>query len=210
MALPLAEGAIYRITRIGNVPWILGNGVHSRNSPQHDPNFREIGNSDLIGKRNTKEIPIAPGGTLSDYVPFYFTPHSPMLLNIKTGRNVPQRPMSEIVILVSSLQKLVECGVPFVFSDRHAYVAAAQFSSDMNDLTNIDWAILHARDFKHDLNNPGKVERYQAEALVHKSVPLNALLGIACHGVTQENELNGLLATHSVTLPVRVKPGWYF
>lgn len=53
---------------------------------------------------------MAPGGTLSDYVPFYFTPCSPMLYNIKTGYNgVPkQEAMEEIVLLVASLRKLAE------------------------------------------------------------------------------------------------------
>jgi hypothetical protein len=157
MGLTATEGMIFRITHIDNVPWILTNGIHSRNSPKHDPSFREIGNPDLIGKRNTKTVPIAPDGSLSDYVPFYFTPYSPMLLNIKTGYNgIPKRPMSEIVILYSSLPKIVEHNLPFVFTDRHAYVATAQFSSDLKDLERIDWKILQARDFKRDAKDLGK------------------------------------------------------
>ena len=45
----------------------------------------EIGNPDLIDKRTHRIVPAPPGGTLSDYVPFYFTLYSPMLYNIKTG-----------------------------------------------------------------------------------------------------------------------------
>ena len=52
-------------------------------------------------------------------MPFYFTPFSPMLYNIKTGYNgIKQRPMNEIVIFVSSLRLLEGRGIPFVFSDR--------------------------------------------------------------------------------------------
>jgi hypothetical protein len=43
-----------------------------------DPDFRNIGNADLISKRETRQVPIPPGGMLSDYIPFYFTPWSPV------------------------------------------------------------------------------------------------------------------------------------
>jgi hypothetical protein len=75
----------------------------------------------LIDKRHDRDIPCAPFGTLSDYVPFYFTPFTPMLLNIKTGYNgIRKRPVEEIVIFVSPLPVLRKKGVPFLFTDRHA------------------------------------------------------------------------------------------
>src|SRR6266446_10848878 len=129
------KALIYRITHIDNVPWILENGLHCRNSTTRDPNFREIGNQELVGKRSNRIIDVPPQGTLSDYIPFYFTPHSPMLYNIKTGWNgLKQTPMPDIAIIVSSLYALAERGIRFVFADRHAYVMAAQFSNDLGDL----------------------------------------------------------------------------
>src|SRR5689334_1458537 len=117
---------IFRITHRDNLPWIVGNGLHCASSHVRDPAFVPIGNAELIGKRSTKAVPVAPGGTLSDYVPFYFTPRSPMLLNIKTGYNgIRQRRNDEIVILVTALPHLRKINVPFLFSDRHAYLAAA-------------------------------------------------------------------------------------
>jgi ssDNA thymidine ADP-ribosyltransferase, DarT len=65
----------------------LDNGVHCRNSTTKDPKFVQIGNADLIIKRHSKVASGPYGGTLSDYVPFYFTPLSPMFYNIKTGWN---------------------------------------------------------------------------------------------------------------------------
>ena len=79
------KALIFRIVHRDNVPWILDHGLHCRNSGSADPNYVEIGNPDLISKRNHHSVPKPPGGTLSDYVPFYFTPFSPMLLNITTG-----------------------------------------------------------------------------------------------------------------------------
>jgi ssDNA thymidine ADP-ribosyltransferase, DarT len=202
---------IFRITHIGNVPWILDHGLHCCNSNCRDPNFREIGNPDLIGRRTRRAVPIAPGGMLSDYVPFYFTPHSPMLLNIKTGWNGLQKtPMPDIAILVTSLDRVAKEGIRFVFTDRHAYVMGAQFFGELCDLVHIDWPLLQARDFKRNPDDPGKCERYQAEALIHGVVPVSALSGIAYHGAAQEKVLQEEVTRRSLTTTVAVKPGWYF
>jgi hypothetical protein len=58
-----------------------------------------------------------------------------MLYNIKTGfQGLTRRPMSEIVIMVSSLHALARKGIPFVFTDRHAYLQLASFFPTSRDL----------------------------------------------------------------------------
>jgi hypothetical protein len=125
---------IFRITHRDNLPWILENGLDCRNSDKIDPKFVNIGNPTLISDRHHVGVPIPPGGTLSDYIPFYFTPLSVMLLNIKTGyRGIQQRRNDEIAILVCSLPRLAQNGVRFVFTDRHARLAAAEFFGDVKN-----------------------------------------------------------------------------
>jgi hypothetical protein len=176
-----------------------------------DPTFVNIGNPDLISKRNGRVVPLPPGGTLSDYVPFYFTPRSPMLLNIKTGyHGITQRPNEDIIILVSSLHKLHASGLAFLFTDRHAYPPTAQFFDDLARLDMIDWAILQRSDFKRDNDDLGKVERYQAEALVHAHVPVTQLVGIACCSEAVATALRVQIAAAGVDLKVAATPGWYF
>jgi len=75
------KALIFRIVHRLNVPWILEHGMCCRNSGLQDPNYRTIGNPELIDKRQRRHVPIPPSGTLSDYVPFYFTPFTPMLYN---------------------------------------------------------------------------------------------------------------------------------
>lgn len=201
---------VFRITHITNVPWLLDNGVHCPNSEVRDPAFRRIGNLDLIAKRPHRMVPIPPGGTLSDYIPFYFTPCSPMLYNIKTGyQGVERLPMSEIVILASSLHRVAEQGGAFVFTDRHAYLQTAKFSSRLEDLQGLDWDNLRARDFRRDPDDPGKIERYQAEALVHQQLSVHALAGLVCHGTAQRDALEAQIAQRGLALKVVARPGWY-
>ena len=112
--LNLEKALIFRIVHVDNLPWILDRGLHCRNSPVFDPHYRNIGNPELIDRRHCRVVPLPPGGTLSDYVPFYFTPFSIMMLNIKTGYGgVTQVPNEDIVIVVSSLRRLAELKIPF-------------------------------------------------------------------------------------------------
>ena len=113
------KALIWRIVHRDNLPWILDNGLQ----PTQASAYVAIGNTDLISRRTHREVPIEPGGTLADYVPFYFTPFSPMMYNIYTGRGeVPKRSNEEICILVSSLLRVNVMGLRFVFTDRHAYL----------------------------------------------------------------------------------------
>ena len=205
------KALIFRITHRRNVEWILGNGLHSANSGVLDPNFVRIGNADLIAKRADRAIDVGPGGTISDYVSFYFTPFSPMLYNINTGyKGITLHPNSDIVIIVSSLPILEENGIRYVFSDRHAKLGTATFYTDQCDLDVIDWQILQARDFRRDYDDLEKIERYQAEALVFQHVPIQALQDIVCYNQTVGEQLAKAIEARNTPLALHVKPGWYF
>ena len=101
-----------------------------------------------------------------------------MLRNIQTGwGGVQRRANAEILILVSSLRHVADLGLPFLFTDSHAFYRWANYHDDLAKLDRIDWSILQARDFKRDPDDPAKFERYQAEALVYRHCPVSGLLG---------------------------------
>lgn len=205
------KALIFRITHRANLAWIMAHGLHCSNSPVRDPNFVPIGNADLIQRRRFKAMPPPYGGYLSDYVPFYFTPFSPMLFNVVTGYSgVPRQAKRDIIILVSSIPKLQELGVRFVFSDRHAYLQAARFSADPADLDRIDWAILQARDFRRDPNDPGKMERYEAEALARDHVPVQALFGAYCYDNVVHTEISRIVADAGSAMRVVANAKMFF
>jgi hypothetical protein len=209
-ALNAEQARIFRITHLDNVPWILEHGIHCKSSSTQDPHFVQIGLPDLIEKRARRTVPIAPGGFLSDYVPFYFTPSSIMLYNIKTGYGVTARPNEEIVVLVSSIHRLVELAIPFVFTDAHAYMFEADYYNDAVHLGKIDWKLLQNRDFRQDPDDPGKQGRYQAEALVHQHVPVEALLGIGCYNERSRTNLEAATRQYNRAVPIRTVTRWYF
>ena len=80
----------------------------------------------------------------------------------------------------------------------------------MARLDQIDWPLLQQRDFRRDDDDPEKVERYQAEALVHRHLPVAALLGAICYSDEVKQSIGRELANAGITLDVRAIPGWYF
>lgn len=148
---------------------------------------------------------------MADYVPFYFTPFSPMLLNIVTGhRGIQRRGKSEIVILVAKLRDLADSDVPFVFTNRHALRLTADFFGSIDRLDEVDWALLQSRDFKRDQNDPDKFDRYEAEALIHRHLPADRLAGIICYDDATRRRIIDLTRERGLALDVYTRPGWYF
>ena len=205
------KALIWRIIHRDNLPWVLDNGLHCGNGGVRAPHWVSIGNEELIDKRARHPVPVPPGGFLNDYVPFYFTPFSPMLRNIHTGwGGVQRRPNEEIVILVSSLHHVATQNLTFLFTDSHAYYQWANFYSDLADLNKIDWPLLQARDFKRDAEDPGKFERYQAEALIHRHLPIQDLKGIVCYTDALRQTIERQVHERNLTLPVHARTNWYF
>ena len=202
---------IWRIIHRDNLPWVLDNGLHCGSSAVMAPNWVSIGNAELIGKRASHPVPLPPGGCLNDYVPFYFTPFSPMLRNIQTGwGGIQRRANDEIVILVSSLARVAEAGLTCLFTDMHAYYQWAKFYDSLDHLDKIDWPILQARDFKRDPDDPAKFERYQAEALVHQHMPVSVLIGVVCYTSALKQSIDQDVAARGLQLAVHARPNWYF
>jgi hypothetical protein len=175
------------------------------------PAYVAIGNAELINRRRFRNVPVAPGGTLADYVPFYFTPFSPMMYNIYTGRGeVARRSNEEICILVSSLPRVAAMGIRSIFTDRHAYPPLARYFNDIGQLSQIDWPLIQARNFMRNPDDPVQIERYQAEALVHLHLPVNGLLGVVCYTEAVKIRLDAQAKARGLELDIRAIPGWYF
>ena len=93
--------------------------------------------------------------------------------------------------------------ISFVFTDRHAYLQTAQFSEDLANLDWIIWETLQARDFRRDEDNIDKFDKYQAEALVYRRLPVKALKGIACYSGSVKSEIIEEANRHSVAVKIR-------
>lgn len=202
---------IWRIVRRSDMWWLLEDGLDCKNNIPVHRNYQSMGSSGLISNRGLKDVPVGSGGVLNDYVPFYFTPFSIMMLNINTGYNgITKIANQDIVILVASLHDLRAQNINFVFTDRHAYVEYANFHTDLQHLQDIDWTILQNRDFSYSPNDPDKKVRYQAEALIYNNLPIKHLRVILCYNEVIKAEIEGHLNRLGIEASVHVSSEYYF
>jgi hypothetical protein len=204
---------VYRIVHFDNLEGVLREGGLwcGREMLQRSLPYQQIGLQDLTRDRGARAVHAGPGGSLSDYVPFYFSPRSLMLYQIYTGK-VPtyQGGQEPIIYLVTSIERITSQGGAFVFSDRHAKTTVASFFDQTDDLTELDWEAIRSTDFKRRLDDPSRNERKQAEFLVHRFVPWNCILGIGVYSQKWKTDCETILANYGHSTPVKICTGWYF
>lgn len=203
---------VFRIVHIDNVEYLLTHGIFTRTHVQADPNYINIGDSGLIAQRNIYPVGInPPNGVLGDYVPFYFGPLSPMLLNIKTGyRGITRRPQEDIVYIVCKVSSIVEECEEWCFTDGHAKNKMTEFYNDLNNLDEVDWNIVGAKEWKPIEADMDRMRRKQAEFLVKNHVPVNCISDIIVLNETRKNFVEEIKTRLGSEIPVRVNPNNQF
>lgn len=199
---------LYRMTHIENIPHILQHGITHSTSINANPNFTPIGDSGLISTRNS--TPLNNGRCLGDYIPFYLGVRMPMLYVIQKGFNMVKATSAEnIVYCVSSVQKIIDLGLDFIFTDGHAVDSfSSQYTA--NDVHGIDTIIdKKAIDSRYwgDENDLDKKRRKEAEFLVLGDIAPSGTLGyITFNAIAQKRVIDfGADATKVV-----IRPEYYF
>ena len=204
---------IYHITSIQNLPNILIDGGLwcDRIVMQRNLAHVSIAHQHIKNRRIQKAVPCGSGGTVADYVPFYFAPRSPMLFVIhKGGVDGYQEGQAPILHLVSSIEAVQTSGRSFVFSDGHAEMDISQFFTDLNDLNKLDWQIMGERYWNDTLEDGDRKRRRQAEFLVYQFFPLDLVAAIGVINQQMAQQVSGLLQPLLRKPIVRVEPTWYY
>ena len=198
------ERHLFRMIHIDSLENTLKDGVNAPNY-KFDSTYTNIGDEALIAQRGEFTVPIEPGGTLSDYVPFYFGGHSPMLLNIKTGfRGITKRNQSEIIFLCTHIKVIVDNGLEFCFTDGHAKDRLTTYYNQLSDLTQIDWLLAESSYWADTEDDPDRMRRKQAEFLVKNHVPVSCIAGIIVHDEEAAVKVKEIMERAGVQLPVHV------
>lgn len=205
---------VFRMTHINNVPFILRNGLWSQLSAEHsattpsansmrDHDFHPIGNIEIIGRRTNKQVVVVPpGGVLGEYVPFYFSGHSPMLLNIATGYGVPRVPQKDIVFLVCDAFEIASHGLPFCFTDGNATKSITRFFNGLDDLDKLDWSTIRSTLWKNTDDDYDRVRKKMAEFLVKDHVPAALIRGIIVRNEAAAMKLGS--TSQDAALPIKI------
>jgi hypothetical protein len=205
--------AIFHITHVDNLPTIISNGLGCDATASTAGVTRvDIGYSQIKERRARREVSRGPGGTLNDYVPFYFGARSPMLYTISQG-NVPQYRdgQESIVHLQLDAEEIAVAGLPYVFTDGHAVIEISTFNDDLAEVADhVDLELMHRRYWYDTLQDPDRMRRRQAEFLVHGSVPWTLVERIGVMTDACKVQVAAIVATAGHQPPIDVRPDWYY
>lgn len=175
----------------------------------------EIVGMSEIKRRRLEEIEVYchPGTNVGYYVPFYFCFRSVMLYILHQG-NHPDINYHEgqvpIVHLQADLHATVnwaeENNIRWAFSDVNAGARYASFYDSLNNLDEVSWTAVEARDFRRAEIKEGK----QAEFLVFEWFPWNLVERIGVMNENVRNEVRISLAAAEHKPPVTVESSWYY
>lgn len=211
---------LFHITAIANLPAICQAGaLLSKNCGVV---YQNIAHGGAQGVRAAKPLPNPPGGTVHDFVPFYFAPRSPMLSAIHAGRVADcTSTQQDIMHMETTVDRVTAQGVPFVFYDRNATLAYSKPYTDLTHLDAVAWDLLteaprldgfckyfqnrHQEELYVD-----RMERRMAEFLLHDHVPLAQFVRIGVCTHAKAAEVQVILDAAGVPLQAEVKPDWYF
>lgn len=205
---------IFRMTHIRNIDHILNFGISGSKSPNANSRYIPIGDSLLIKTRDSKTITAIDGTTLclGDFIPFYFWLRMPMLFVMQRGGNfVPKAtPAREIVYLVISIERIIENGNRFYFSDGHPLdhltkTFTSKYLVQINDL--LDWNAIKTNKWSGEGIDRDIKRRKQAEFLVSGSIPADIIDYYICYDSVAENNL---VEKGIPKEKIRVLPQYYY
>ena len=204
---------IYHITHIDNLDSILkSGGLLSHNQKvQQCIQHRNIAHGNIQERRSVTVVPCGSGGTLHDYVPFFFAPKPPMLYPVRNNRVAGYTDGQDpIVYFVAHAQNVANANSSFVFTDGHATMTLSDFYCDLNELSKVDWDVMSMTYWNDTPDFPDRKRRRQAEFLVRDFLPWSQVDQIVV--LNQERCQQVLKMTLNVSHKpvVSIKPDWYY
>ena len=188
-----------------NISHILTHGLCCFNHKSVDPNYINIGHQQLIADRHNHQIPLNEKGTLGEYIPFYFAGHSPMLYLIMNGyANVVRRSQIDIVYIVIDFKSVVNNGLDYVFTDRNAKIAVANYYESEHDFNKLNWNTIKSKNWKNTEDDYEKEDLKQAEFLIRNHIPISCIHALVVKTPERKTYFDGLIAENELEIEVHV------
>jgi ssDNA thymidine ADP-ribosyltransferase DarT-like protein len=213
----LRSALVWHFTHIDNLSAIVGEGALLCDRKARASALTiEVGDTSIKESRRRRVVPVAPGGTVGDYVPFYFAQRSPMMFRIACdcrdrieGRYQDgDRPLVYLTVRMSAI---LDSGRPWVATDGNARTTISRFSTDPRELVDmIDWPLMEAKMWRATEEDPDRERRRAAELLVRDRVPLAMIHGAAAYSEDYAARVRAALGDHPLAARVIVRPDWYY
>jgi hypothetical protein len=216
MTEPPAQPKLYHITHVKNLPSIVADGhlLSDRAVLARGGATQVIGMS-AIKRRRIEELRVSchPDTRVGDYVPFYFCPRSIMLFVIHCA-NHPELEyrggQSQIIHLEADLATVIDWAeanaTRWAFSLSNAGAYYAEFRAQANEIDQLRWDAIEARDFRAPEVKEGK----QAEFLVHERFPFDLVERIGTASPAVRAQAVEAIANASHRPSIEVRGDWYY
>lgn len=202
---------LYHITHVSNLPKIIQAGGLKPKSQVND--YLNIAHNAIQEKRSDKKVSCEPGGTLHQYVPFYFCTRSPMLYTISQG-NVSEYDggQEQVIYLVSTVEKVDVNSLKYAFTDGHPIMAISEFYNDLKNIGYVNFELMNEQWWNDTDEKPDRKRQRQAEFLVYKFFPWQLIAGIAVKTSTLLAEVNKIIeeANPQYKPKIAIKQNWYY
>jgi hypothetical protein len=185
----------------------LKNGIYTKASPNFDSNYLKIGETSLINYRKSLDARNPPGGKLSDYIPFYLGPRSPMLYQIATGfEDIIKYSQEEIIYLISSFEQVKLHNLTYFFTDGNARSETTSAYISEDDFALLDWDCIYSTYWKSDETDLLRKQKKQSEFLIKNHVPISCIDYIGVYNDVAKQNVLSLLEATNLNIPIRVSP----
>ncbi len=197
----------FRLTHIDNIQYIMSHGLVRSVSTLRDENYVPIGDVQVIQIRKDRKY---HGYCLSDYMPFYFGPRSPMLYVIQHGFNGVRKVAPEnIVYCVVRIEDIIKNDVGCIFTDGHALSSLTNYYGK-NELSILDSFVKYDDVYSAYWNSEMDIDlkrRKEAELLINDDLPVQYIRGFVVYNETAKTRLINIGVAAELIV---VKPGFYF
>ncbi|HVV74167.1 MAG TPA: DUF4433 domain-containing protein, partial [Verrucomicrobiae bacterium] len=170
-----------------------------------------IAHQHIKDRRAKKGVPVTPRGFVSNYVPFYFAPRSPMLYTIHHGNVAPyDGGQTKVLHLVSSVKRVLADGYPYCFTDGHAEMGPTLFYNDWKmHKDKVPWSVMTSNWWNDTADQPDRKRQRQAEFLVRDTFPWGAIESIGVYDESVRQEVLKIVAGTNAP-SVTVQRAWYY
>jgi hypothetical protein len=192
----MRDRPIYHITHVGNLPSILNSGRLwcDAQCRQRGCTANDVGYSHIKDRRMRRQVSVHPGTTLGQFVPFNFCSRSVMLYVLHKGHDGYRGGQNEILHLVSTVGRAIDCGRRWAFTDRHADLGYAEYFNQLDKEGEVDWLVMPLQYWSND----------------NDWFPWGAIAEIGVIDAAMQARVEECLADSDHRPTVRVKPGWYY
>lgn len=213
--MPPNPTPILRFTHVDNLDTIIRRGgLHAPNYvPVDGLTYRFCHDAAVQNDRADVSISLGRGGTIHDYVPFYFGYLSPMMLKLKTGQVAGYSEGQEpLIYFVSTAQAIDGAGLSFVFSDGHGLARFTYWFDDLVHIDEVDWSIVYERYWRDEINDMDRQRRKQAEFLVHRCCPWSLIQKIVVLDLSMQRRVEEIQASFpsDQRRVVMINRNWYY